>query len=74
MVNDSFDITTTVYNGCKALHYENIPMRYTVIFKIVNNENFQYNFFYIFLIFAKNIAEAVLTSTHHLCLEQKQEK
>ena len=23
------------------LHYENMPMQYTVIFKIVNNENFQ---------------------------------
>ena len=50
------------------IHYENMPMQYTV----VKNENFN-----IFLIFAQNIdcgysleqlAEAFLTSTHNLCL------
>ena len=32
---------------CKT-HYENLPMQYTVGFKIVKNENFQKKFFYIF--------------------------
>ena len=32
-----------------AYHYENLPMQYTVIFKVVKNEND------IFLIFAQNI-------------------
>ena len=35
------------------MHYENMPMQYTEIFKVVKNENFQQNFF--FLIFAQNI-------------------
>ena len=39
----------------KIDHYENIPMQYTEIFKVVKNENFQPNCFYIFLIFAQNI-------------------
>ena len=36
-------------------HYENMPMQYTVIFKVVKKENFQWKFFDIFLIFAQNI-------------------
>ena len=36
-------------------HYENLPMQYTEIFKIVENENFQWKNFDIFLIFAQNI-------------------
>ena len=32
-----------------------MPMQYTEIFKVVKNENFQWKFFYIFLIFAQNI-------------------
>ena len=37
---------------------------------VVKIENFQLNFFYIFLIFAQNI-EAVLTCTHNLCFGTK---
>ena len=33
-------------------HYENMPMQYTEIFKVVKNENFQWKYFDIFLIFA----------------------
>ena len=36
-------------------HYENMPMQYTEIFKAVKNENFQWKFLDIFLIFAQNI-------------------
>ena len=36
-------------------HYENMPMQYTEIFKVVKNENFQPINFDIFLIFAQNI-------------------
>ena len=32
--------------------FADMPVQYTVIFKIVKNENFQWIFFYIFLIFA----------------------
>ena len=41
-----------------ALHYENLPMKYTEIFKVVKNENFHWKFiyfFFFFLIFAQNI-------------------
>ena len=37
------------------IHYENMPMQYTVISKVVKNENNQQKFFNIFLIFAQNI-------------------
>ena len=37
------------------LHYENMPMQYIEIFKIVKNENFQWKIFDIVLIFAQNI-------------------
>ena len=36
-------------------HYENLPMRYTEIFKVVKNEDLQQKLFDIFLIFAQNI-------------------
>ena len=36
-------------------HYENMPMQYTEIFKVVKNENFHKKIFAIFLIFAQNI-------------------
>ena len=43
--------------GCIYLlqHYENMPMQYTEIFKVVKNEKFQQKMFVIFLIFAQNI-------------------
>ena len=37
------------------MHYENMPMQYTVILKGLTNENFQKKIFNIFLIFAQNI-------------------
>ena len=37
------------------VHYENMPMQYTEIFKVVKNENFHPKVFDIFLIFAQNI-------------------
>ena len=37
------------------LHYENMPMQYKEIFKVVKNENFPLKNFDIFLIFAQNI-------------------
>ena len=36
-------------------HYENMPMQYTKIFKVVKNENVQQKMFDFFLIFAQNI-------------------
>ena len=36
-------------------HYENLPMQYKEIFKIVKNENFPLKNFDIFIIFAQNI-------------------
>ena len=66
------------FNGYDfSLHYENMPMQYKEIFKVVKNENFPLKIFDIFLIFAQNIdcgytlAEAVLTSTHNLCFGAK---
>ena len=35
-------------------HYANTPMQYTTIFHSCINDNFQMNFFDIFLIFAQN--------------------
>ena len=51
-------------------HYENLPMQYTEIFKVVKNEIFS-GFF-----FAQNIdfgytLEPPLTSTHNLCFGAK---
>ena len=37
------------------LHYENMPMQNTEIFKVVKIENYQWKMFDIFLIFAQNI-------------------
>ena len=37
------------------MHYENMSMQYTEIFKVVKNEKNQQKFFDIFLIFAQNI-------------------
>ena len=64
-----------------------IFMQPTAIFHSCKNENFQLKFFDIFHILAQNIdcgytlepphlnrlSEAVLTSIHNLCLEQKSE-
>ena len=53
-------------------HYENMPMQYTEIFKVVKNENFQWKFLDIFLIFAQNIdCGYTLTNTHNLCFGAK---
>ena len=40
------------------LHYESMPMQYTVIFTAVNNDNFQLKkiVFFFLLIFAQNIS------------------
>ena len=52
-------------------------MQYTAIFHGCNNDNFQMKNCDIFLILAQNIdcgytlTEAVLTSTHNLCLRAK---
>ena len=40
---------------CKTSYYENMPMQYNEIFKIVKNENFHWKNFDIFHIFAQNI-------------------
>ena len=45
---------TALILNIQSGHYENLPMQYTDIFKVVKNENFQYNFLYI-LIFAHNV-------------------
>ena len=44
-----------VYDSFARIHYENMPMQYTEIFKLVKNENFQLKLLDIFLIFAQNI-------------------
>ena len=43
------------YLACFTHHYENMPMQYKEIFKVVKNENFPLKNFDIFLIFAQNI-------------------
>ena len=48
-------------------------MQYTAISHGCKNGNFQMKKNDAFLIFAQNIIEAVLTSTHNLCLEQNLE-
>ena len=70
----------------KALHYENTPMQYTVISKVVKMKIFSRKILIFFLIFAQNIdcgytlepphrsnrlTEAVRTSTHSLCFGAK---
>ena len=64
---DIFNVYLCVCNQ----HYENMPMQYAEILKVVKNESFHPNFFYIFLIFAQNIDCGVLTSTHNLCFGAK---
>ena len=80
-------ISTTYITITAYIHYENMPMQCTGIFKNVKKkkqQNFQWKFFDIFLIFAQKIdcgytlepprrggAEAVLTSTHNLCFGAK---
>ena len=39
----------------RSLHYANMSVQYTAIFHGCKNDNFQMNFFDIFLIFAQNI-------------------
>ena len=51
----SFGVIPPFPDHCSNSHYENMPMQYTDIFKIVKNENFQLKIFDIFLIFAQNI-------------------
>ena len=41
--------------GKVSIHYANMSVQYTAIFHGCKNDNFQMNFFYIFLIFAQNI-------------------
>ena len=69
-----------VSGHCFLYHYEDTPMQYTAIFQVCKNDNFQLNFFDYFYIFAQNILwvhvrtasiEAVLTSTHSICLRAK---
>ena len=45
---------TYILASCLAIHYENMPMEYTV-FLALRTGNFQLKFFNIFLIFAQNI-------------------
>ena len=50
---------------------ENMPMLYTSIFHGCKKDNFQIKNCDFILNFAQNIDEAVLTSTHNLCLRAK---
>ena len=43
------------YSLGNNIHYENMPMQDTVIFKVVKNKNFKWKILDIFLIFAQNI-------------------
>ena len=52
-------------------HYENKPMQYTEIFKVVKNEDLQQKFFDIFLIFAQNIDCGYTLEPRRGGLEQK---
>ena len=54
-------------------HYENTPMQYTVILKVVKNEKFSVEKNDIFLIFAQNIdyRYTLETSTRSLCFGGK---
>ena len=58
-----------------AKHYENTPMKYTVISHGCKNNNFQMKNCDFFLIFAVNIDrgynEAVLTCTYNICFRAK---
>ena len=50
-----WDVKHENKQGQLGYHYENRPMQYTEIFKVVKNENFHWKNFDIFLIFAQNI-------------------
>ena len=64
--SDNNLLVVNYVNKCFELrHYENLPMQYTVIFKIVKNENFQYNFFLYFSYFYSK------HSSHNLCFGAK---
>ena len=54
----------------RNIHYENMPIQIYCKFYHPKNEKFQIKNSDIFLVPAQNI-EAVLTSTHNLCFEQK---
>ena len=60
-----------------VIHYENTPMQYTEIFKVVENENFwkrKMIFFHFLLktyIVGTRKNRFGVTSTNNLCLEQK---
>ena len=55
-VHKRFQNVPMIYNLSNNInHYEDMPMQYTEIFKVVKNENFQWKNFDIFLIFAQNI-------------------
>ena len=70
---------TQLIHGPKR-HYANMSVQYTAIFHGCKNDNFQMNFFDIFLIFAQNIdcvytlEPPLLTSTHNLCFRAKNKK
>ena len=59
MVHCALTISARIRNdmndSMESANYENIPMQYIEIFKIVKNENFQWKNFDIVLIFAQNI-------------------
>ena len=44
-----------LFSHLQSFHYANMSAQYTAIFQGCKNDNFQMNFFYIFLIFAQNI-------------------
>ena len=48
-------IYTCIHTPIECEHYENMPMQYTVKIFGCKNENFQWEKFDIFLIFAQNI-------------------
>ena len=66
--------------GCRKTHYENKPIQNILKILPPKNESFQMKYSKMFHISAQNIDcgysleppdEAVLTSTHNLCFEQK---
>ena len=67
--------------GRQTWHYTNTPMQYTVIVHSCKNDNFQIKIVFLFLLKTlivgtrKNrLTEAVLTSTHNLCIRAKIQK
>ena len=62
MCDDDFPLHLSLLGGdgervpaYVKMHYENMPMQYTEVFKVVKNENFQWKILDTFLIFAQNI-------------------